>query len=409
MHGSGAFVAVDIAKLGVALGQVAVALRRVLIDQDVARAVHRLQPVLGVVQLHRRVHVFGVDLFVAGHLPQLALHDVRRVDKLVAAAKALVAHPAFHLLADQAALRVPENQARSRELLNGEQVELLAEHAVVARLDLFQVLEMCVEVFLLKERGAVDALELRILFIAQPVRTGNTHHLERAHAPGGWHVRSAAEVEEVAVAIERDVLAGLGELRDEVHLHEVALLLVAPQRFFVRDVLVAEGFVARDHLCHLRFDGDQIVRREGLLAQDVVKEAAVRRGSVAELYAGIQLRDGRRHDVRGRVAHDTQRLGIALLQQPQRDVFVQRLGQVNDALCRGGLGIHALFGARAAMRVIGLLLGAVRGGLAGRRANLRDDNSVGKSRRDAVRDGKRRGAARHFADAAIGKGDLDAG
>ena len=75
-------------------------------------------------------------------LPKLAAHDVWREDQVVAAADALVAHPVFHRLADQAALGMPEDQARAGDLLDAEQVKLFAQHTVVARLDLFQVLEV---------------------------------------------------------------------------------------------------------------------------------------------------------------------------------------------------------------------------------------------------------------------------
>jgi hypothetical protein len=76
VHGAGALVAVDVAELGVADGQVAVTLGRVLVDEDVAGAVHGLEAVFGVVELHGGVHVAGVEAFVAGDLPQLAAHDV---------------------------------------------------------------------------------------------------------------------------------------------------------------------------------------------------------------------------------------------------------------------------------------------------------------------------------------------
>ena len=104
-----------------------------------------------------------------------------------------------------------------------EEVELLAEHAVVARLDLFEMLEVRVEILLREEGGAVDALQLLVLFVAQPVGSGDGRDLERLHAAGGRNVRAAAEVSEVAVLIERDLVAGLGEALDEVDLHELAL------------------------------------------------------------------------------------------------------------------------------------------------------------------------------------------
>lgn len=125
---------------------------------------------------------------------------------------------------------------------------------------------------------------------------------------------SAAEVEEFAVAIEADALTTLGELLNEVDLHEVALLQIADESFIARDVFVAEWLVARDDFRHLRFNGGKVFRREWLLAEDVVEEAAVGGGAVAELHFRIQLRDGRSHDVCSRVAHNAQGFGIVLLQ-----------------------------------------------------------------------------------------------
>ena len=100
---------------------------------------------------------------MAGDLPEFAAHDVRRVDEQIAAAKALVAHPVFHRLADDGALGVPEDEAGAGELLNAEQVELLAEDAMVAARGFFEAGEVGVEIFLREEGSAVDALELRIL------------------------------------------------------------------------------------------------------------------------------------------------------------------------------------------------------------------------------------------------------
>ena len=137
-----------------------------------AGAVHRLQPVLGVVQLHGRKHVAGVEALVAADLPQLAAHHVRRVDEQVAAAQALVAHPVFHDLADHGALGMPEDEAGAGELLNAEEVELLAQHAMVALGGFFKPREVGVEVLLREEGRAVDALQLRILFVAEPVGAG---------------------------------------------------------------------------------------------------------------------------------------------------------------------------------------------------------------------------------------------
>ena len=164
-----------------------------------------------------------VVLFVAGDLPELAAHDVRGEDHLVAAADALIAHPVFHGLADEAALGMPEDEAGAGDFLDAEEVELLAEDAVVAGLDFFEVLEVGVEIFGVEEGGAVDALELLVVLVAEPVGAGDGRDLEGLDAAGGGHVRAAAEVGEVAVLVERDFVAGFGEALDEVDLHELAL------------------------------------------------------------------------------------------------------------------------------------------------------------------------------------------
>ena len=111
---AGALVAVDRAQLAQPHRQVAVAALLVLVDQDVERAVHGLELVFGVVQLHAREHVLRVETGVAGGLPEIDARHVRRVDQRVAALQVLVAHPVFELLADDAALGVEEDQARAR-------------------------------------------------------------------------------------------------------------------------------------------------------------------------------------------------------------------------------------------------------------------------------------------------------
>src|SRR5262249_61715163 len=88
-----------------------------------------------------------------------------------------------------------------------------------------------VQVVLVEERGAVGALELRILLVAQPVSAGDAQELEGLDAPGGGHMRAAAEIDEPAIAVDGDRLARPGELLDEVYLHEVAFVLEAGGAF----------------------------------------------------------------------------------------------------------------------------------------------------------------------------------
>src|SRR5258708_32498510 len=95
---------------------------------------------------------------------------MRRVDQRVAALQVLLAHPVFHLFADDAALGMPEAQSRPRQFLDRKQIELLANHAMVALLRLFHLLEEGIEIFLREKRRSVNALQLLVLLFAQPVR-----------------------------------------------------------------------------------------------------------------------------------------------------------------------------------------------------------------------------------------------
>ena len=83
-----------------------------------------------------------------------------------------------------------------------------------------------------------------------------------------------------------------------------------------------EMFVARDDLGHAGFDGGEVGFGERGLAIDVVEEAVIGGGAVAELGFGEELEDGGRHHMRGGVAHDFEGGLVVLFEQLERDVFV---------------------------------------------------------------------------------------
>src|ERR1035437_1929746 len=132
---------------------------------------------------------------------------MRSEDHIVTATDTFFAHPVFHQLSDDAALGMPEDKAGTGDVLNGEEVELFAQHAMVAALRFFQAGKVLFHFFLGEEGGAINALQLRILFIPQPVSAGNTHHLEGFDSAGGRHMRATAKVDKRAVAINRYFLA----------------------------------------------------------------------------------------------------------------------------------------------------------------------------------------------------------
>ena len=145
---AGALVAIHGAELGQAHRQIAIAAQARLVNQNVARAIHGLELVVGFFDFDRAEHVFAIEIGVAAGLPQIQAHDVRRVDEIVAAAQQFVAQPVFHQLANQAALGMPEDQARAGFFLDAEKIELRPEPAMVAALGFFELVEIFVELFL---------------------------------------------------------------------------------------------------------------------------------------------------------------------------------------------------------------------------------------------------------------------
>src|SRR5712692_5901643 len=120
---------------------------------------------------------------------------------------------------------MPEDQPRSSKLLDRKQVELFAQHAMVALLRFFDAVQIGVEILLREKRRAVDALQLLILFVSEPVSARDVEQLERFDFPGRRQVGAAAEVEKLASLVYGDFFIGLGELFDEMALHEVAFTL----------------------------------------------------------------------------------------------------------------------------------------------------------------------------------------
>ena len=150
-------------------------------------------------------------------------------------------------------------------------------------------------------------------------------HLEGLDAAGGRHVRAAAEVDEIAVAIEADLGAGLGEaLVTKWDFMKSPSRLEFGQSLFARLEFADELLVARDDFGHLRFDGGEVFGREGLFAIEVVEEAGVGGGAVAELGLREELEHGRGHDVRGGVAHDLERFGVFFRDQFEARVCGER-------------------------------------------------------------------------------------
>src|SRR5882762_840052 len=277
-----ALIAIHGAELSQAHRQLAVTAQARFVNQDVAGAIHRFQLIVGLFDLDSAEHILAVKIGVPAGLPQIQAHDVRRVNQIVAAAQQFVTQPVFHQLADQAALRVPENQSGPGFFLDRKQVEFLPEPPVIAPLGLFELVQIVVQLLLRVEARAVDALHLRVAFLAFPVSAGNAHQLERSDASGRRDVRPAAEIDEFSGGIERH------HRLDRSLLHQFAFEALAPlpvelERLRLGHHLALVRNVLRGQLAHLFFDAFEVFGCERLVAHKIVEETGVDRRSYAKL------------------------------------------------------------------------------------------------------------------------------
>ena len=283
-----------------------------LVDHDVERAVHGLGAIRLPVDVHRRVHEIGVVLEMARELVEPLAGDVGRVHELVAALEVLLLPELLDQVAHHAALGVPVDQPRSHLLVDREQIQLLAEPAVVALERLLDAEQMSFQLRQGRKRRAIDALQHFVALVAEPVRSRDVGELERLDAPGALEMRSAAQVEERAVA----VIGHLGAGRDLGKKMELVLLscrLEALLGFLARRLRVLEGLVRGHDLAHPRLDPLEVFGGERLGAREVVVETALDRRTARDLDLGKQLGDRGRQHVGRRVPQAVECLATRVL------------------------------------------------------------------------------------------------
>ena len=316
------------AELGHADRQLAIRAHALLEDLHMARAVHRLEREQLVLALDLdREHVLAVPIPMTRLLPEFVVHQERRLHLDIVVALELAPRIGLEGAVERVALGMPEHLAR-RFLLHVEEIELLAELAVVALLGLFEPQQIGIQLFLVAPGGAVDALKLRVLRIAAPIGAGDLGQLERVRDfRRGLEMRPAAEVVPVAVPVDRDLLA-FGDALDQFGL----VVLADPVE--MRDGLVARpDFAARrqiglDDLAHLLLDFGEVFGCERHVAREVVVEAVVDRGADGHLRAGVKRLHRHGEDMRRIVPDEFQRLGVLPGDDAELRVFLHGTEQV---------------------------------------------------------------------------------
>src|SRR5215204_2657572 len=129
------------------------------VNSDMSRTIHRFQTKFCVFteffgQTHRFKKRIGVILLVSRSLPQLAFSDMRRENHSVAAFLQFSAQVIFHVGANRAAFRMPENKPLPVFVLNRKQIQFFTEFSMVAFFGFFALFEPSVEFFLRRESSS---------------------------------------------------------------------------------------------------------------------------------------------------------------------------------------------------------------------------------------------------------------
>jgi|GEM_PF-3437342 len=225
----------------------------------------------------------------------------RREDLRVALLAELVGDEVLQFLTENGAVGRPEDEALAHIFVDVEKFEVAAEFAVVAELGLFELREVVGELVLRRKGGAVDTLELFVLFVAAVIGAGDREEFERLQLRGVADVRAGAEVHEFAVLVEGDFFA-LGDISETAEF--VAFLAAGLDDLdglFAGDFLAEERLVFVGDFFHLRFELREILGGEFVVEIDVVIETRVGRRPDIEFGLGVEAKERGRQHVRARV------------------------------------------------------------------------------------------------------------
>src|SRR5262245_57812020 len=92
-----------------------------------------------------------------------------------------------------------------RFLLEMKQILLLANAAVIALFRLFQPVQIGLEGLFVRPRSPVDPLQHLVARITTPVGTRHLHQLEGLELAGARYMRTAAQIDEIALPVKADL------------------------------------------------------------------------------------------------------------------------------------------------------------------------------------------------------------
>ena len=293
---AGQLMAVDDAQLAVAQGQLLIGVRLQLVHEDAAGAVHGLYREILAVD-DGGVHIILIVIPVAGGLPQGAAHDLRGGDLHIVPLSVHLAPVVDEGVFQHHALGQVEREA-GRLIAEREQTQLTPELAVVAALCLLNAGEVLVQLVLLREGDAVDALKRLAAAVPAPVGAVAGGELDGValYSAGGVKVGTGAEVGELTLLIKTDDRV-LGQIVYKLDLIRLVLLLHEPECFLARQLKAFELELFFADLAHLALDLLHYFRGKGEGRVHIVVKAVLYRGADGKLDLRVQALDRLRQHV----------------------------------------------------------------------------------------------------------------
>ena len=164
--------------------------------------------------------------------------------------------------------------------------------------------------------------------IAAPIGAGHFHQLEGgADIARAAHMRAAAKIGPFALLIDADDF-GFRQILDQFGLVAFTLVGEEANRIFAVPFFAHKGVITRDDFAHLRLDLGEIIRREGIIAGEIVIEAVFNRRANGDLRAGVKRLHGFRQHMRAIMADHLKRFGIAARDEAQFGVLFDGRGKV---------------------------------------------------------------------------------
>ena len=292
VHLAGVLVAEQGRGLAQTHGQLTVGALAVQVDLILEGAGHGTQgkALLGlVVGIAQDEHAVQIVVPVAGDLVQLPFGHEGGLGQQIATLLLGVLDPALQQLDHTGALGQQHGQALADNVHGGEVLQLAAQLVVVALESLGLLGQVLVQLILLGEGHAVDALEHLAVGVAAPVGAGGAGELDGValDAAGGVQVGAGAQVGEVALLVEGDD-GILRQVLDELHLVGLLLLLHELDGLLTGQLEALQLQLLLADLAHLGLESSQILGSEGAGGVKIVVEPVLNAGADGQLHLGVQ-------------------------------------------------------------------------------------------------------------------------